>query len=75
MEKGKEKKILLKETTAQIRTGLKGQEQSAIRAPRARRPVTPHRVGQWRRCLWAEASEADGDLEKLGGAPSERNQN
>ena len=34
MERGKEKKkMLLQETTAQIRMGLKAPEQSAIRAP------------------------------------------
>lgn len=67
--------MLLQETTAQIRTGLKAPEQSAIRAPQGSRPVTPHRPGQRRRRLWAEASEGDGDLEKLGGAPRERTRN
>ena len=52
VEKGKEKKILLKETTAQIRAGLKGQEQSAIRAPGLAAPS--------RRIRWVSGGGASG---------------
>ena len=44
-------------------------------APSGAPGLAPHRPisGRRRRCLWADASEGEGGLEKPGGAPGSRN--